>query len=134
MGTAPHGEGHDAHVVSRSSGPGSHRPGPGTGPLRARDTIIRKKGIPMTAPNAGYDIEGIKKKALIWTIVGFLCGGVIAGVLGLLGYLKADQEPETAQKVTKWAMIGTILVIVLYALISSGSLARGVFGASVSTH
>ena len=71
----------------------------------------------MTAPHAGYDIEGIKKKALIWTIVGFLCGGVIAGVLGLLGYLKADQEPETAQKFTKWAKIITIIVAALYLLL-----------------
>jgi len=70
----------------------------------------------MTTPGSGYDIEGIKKKALIWTIVGFICGGVIAGVLGLLGYLKADQEPETAQKFTKWAMIVTIIVVVLYVL------------------
>ncbi len=88
----------------------------------------------MTAPHAGYDIEGIKKKALIWTIVGFLCGGIIAGVLGLLGYLKADQEPETAQKFTKWAMIITIIVIVLYVLLFVGSLALGVFSASVTTY
>ena len=77
----------------------------------------------MTAPNAGYDIEGIKKKALIWTIVGFLCGGIIAGVLGLLGYLKADQEPETARKFTKWAWIVfaicwvlAIIFIVIYVI------------------
>ena len=88
----------------------------------------------MTAPSSGYDIESIKKKALIWTIVGFLCGGIIAGVLGLLGYLKADQEPETAQKFTKWAMIVTIIVFVLYVLIFVGSLALGVFGASMSTY
>ena len=88
----------------------------------------------MTAPSSGYDIESIKKKALIWTIVGFLCGDIIAGVLGLLGYLKADQEPETAQKFTKWAMIVTIIVIVLYVLIFIGSLALGAFSASVSTN
>ena len=102
--------------------------------LPSQGMIIRKKGIPMTAPSSGYDIESIKKKALIWTIVGFLCGGIIAGVLGLLGYLKADQEPETAQKFTKWAMIVTIIVIVLYVLIFIGSLALGAFSASVSTN
>ena len=77
----------------------------------------------MTAPSSGYDIESIKKKALIWTIVGFLCGGIIAGVLGLLGYLKADQEPETARKFTKWAWIVfaicwvlAIIFIVIYVI------------------
>lgn len=88
----------------------------------------------MTAPNSGYDIEGIKKKALIWTIVGFLCGGIIAGVFGLLGYLKADDEPQTAQKFTKIAMIITIVVIVLYVLLFVGSIALGVFSAGMSTY
>ncbi|GAA4529914.1 hypothetical protein GCM10023160_29950 [Brachybacterium paraconglomeratum] len=88
----------------------------------------------MTTPNSGYDIEAIKKKALIWTIVGFICGGVISGVLGLLGYLKADTEPETAQKFTKWAMILTIIVIVLYVVLFGLSIAMGVFSASMSTY
>lgn len=85
----------------------------------------------MTAPNSGYDIEAIKKKALIWTIVGFICGGVISGVLGLLGYLKADTEPETAQKFTKWAMILTIIVIVLYVVF--GIIYAIVIGSAISS-
>jgi len=88
----------------------------------------------MTAPISGHDIEAIKKKALIWTIVGFICGGVIAGVLGLLGYLKADQEPETAKKFTKWAMIVTIIVVVLYVIVFGLSIAMGVFSASMTTY
>ena len=88
----------------------------------------------MTAPISGHDIEAIKKKALIWTIVGFICGGVIAGVFGLLGYLKADTEPETAQKFTKWAMILTIIVVVLYVILLIGSVALGVFSASMTTY
>lgn len=77
----------------------------------------------MTVPNSGYDIEKLKKNALIATIVGFLCGGAIPGVLGLLGYLKADQEPETAKKFTKWAWIAfaimwalTIIFIIIYVV------------------
>ena len=88
----------------------------------------------MTAPVPNAASEKIKKNALIAMIVGFVCGGVLPGVLGLLGYLKADQEPETAQKFTKWAMIVTIIVIVLYVLIFIGSLALGAFSASVSTN
>lgn len=88
----------------------------------------------MTAPISGHDIEAIKKKALIWTIVGFICGGVIAGVFGLLGYLKADQEPETAKKFTKIAMIITIVVVVLYVIVFGLSIAMGVFSASMTTY
>lgn len=85
----------------------------------------------MTVPNTGHDIAAIKKKALIWTIVGFLCGGVISGVLGLLGYLKADTEPETAKKFTKWAMILTIIVVVIYVII--GIFYAIAIGAAVSS-
>lgn len=84
----------------------------------------------MTAPMPGYDVEAIKKKALIWTIVGFLCGGIIAGVFGLLGYLKADQEPETAKKFTKVAMILTIIVIALYVISIIAVIVLGVVGAN----
>ncbi|ASK66415.1 hypothetical protein CFK39_11975 [Brachybacterium avium] len=87
----------------------------------------------MTSPTSGYDIEKLKKNALIATIIGFVCGGAIPGVLGLLGYLKADQEPETAKKFTKWAWIAfaimwvlaiiliVIYVVVIVAAVSSGS-------------
>lgn len=70
----------------------------------------------MTAPSSGFDIESIKKSALIATIVGFVCGGAIPGVLGLLGYLKADTEPETAKKFTKWAWIAFIIMWVIAIL------------------
>lgn len=56
-------------------------------------------------PVPGAGNETIKRNALIAMIVGFFCGGTIPGILGLLGYLKADQEPETARKFTKWAWI-----------------------------
>lgn len=78
----------------------------------------------MTTPTSGFDIEKIKKNALIATIIGFVLGGAIPGVLGLLGYIKADQEPETAKKFTKWAWIAfiimwalAILVIIAYIII-----------------
>ncbi|MCL6423006.1 hypothetical protein Bequi_06320 [Brachybacterium sp. JHP9] len=64
-------------------------------------------------PVPGAGNETIKKNALIAMIVGFLCGGVIPGIFGLLGYLKADQEPETARKFTKWAWIALIIMWVL---------------------
>ena len=88
----------------------------------------------MTAPNSGYDIEGIKKKALIWTIVGFLCGGIIAGVFGLLGYLKADTEPVTAKKFTKWAWIAFAILWAISILFFIIAIATGIFSASMTTY
>ena len=76
----------------------------------------------MTSPG-GFDIESIKRNSLIAMIVGFVCGGVIPGVLGLLGYLKAAEEPETAKKFTKWAWIAfailwglSLLAIIAYVI------------------
>jgi hypothetical protein len=81
------------------------------------------------APNAD-----IKKKALIAMIVGFVCGGVIPGVFGLIGYLKGDTEPATAQKFTKWAWIAFAIIwglnIILWIII----IASGAFTASMSTY
>lgn len=78
----------------------------------------------MTAPISGFDVEKLKKNALIATIVGFVCGGAIPGVLGLLGYLKADTEPATAKKFTKWAWIAfaimwvlAIILVVIYVVV-----------------
>ena len=78
----------------------------------------------MTQFPPSADIESIKKNGLIAMIVGFVCGGVIPGVLGLLGYIKADTEPETARKFTKWAWISfaimwglAILGIIAYVVI-----------------
>ena len=88
----------------------------------------------MTAPTGGFDVESIKKNALIATIVGFLCGGMIPGVLGLLGYLKADTEPVTAKKFTKWAWIAFAIIWVLNILLWIIALATGIFSASVSTY
>ncbi len=88
----------------------------------------------MTAPTGGFDVASLKKNALIATIVGFLCGGVIPGVLGLLGYLKADTEPETARKFTKWAWIAFAIIWVLNILLWIIALATGLFSASVSTY
>lgn len=72
----------------------------------------------MNMPTSGFDVESIKKSALIATIVGFVCGGAIPGVLGLLGYLKADTEPATAKKFTKWAWIAFIIMWVIAILIT----------------
>ena len=88
----------------------------------------------MTTPTGGYDVASVKKNALIATIVGFICGGVLPGVLGLLGYLKADTEPETAKKFTKWAWIVLAIAWVLSILLIIIMIATGVFTASVNTY
>ena len=130
MGVLPAPGRHDWVAFRRQARRRSRRPGPVR--IRgARTSAI--KGIFHDSP--GFDIESLKKNALIATIVGFVCGGAIPGVLGLLGYLKADQEPETAKKFTKWAWIafgiiwalGIVLVILYFIIIfaavgSSGSI------------
>ena len=84
-------------------------------------------------PAANPANAAIKKNALIAMIVGFLCGGVIPGVLGLLGYLKADTEPETAKMFTKWAWIVFAIIWVLNILWIVIAIATGMFSASMST-
>lgn len=96
--------------------------------MTTRPGRMRHKGYPVNysqpspaphgGPGSNPQNEAIKKNALIAMIVGFLCGGVIPGVLGLLGYLKADTEPETARKFTKWAWIAFAIMIALAIVIT----------------
>ena len=87
----------------------------------------------MTAPTGGYDTASIKRNALIAMIVGFFCGGMIPGVLGLLGYLKADTEPVTAKKFTKWAWIAFAILWAISILFFIIAIATGIFSASMTT-
>lgn len=88
---------------------------------------------PAGGPVGGLDVEKVKQNALIAMIVGFLCGGMIPGILGLLGYLKADTETETAKKFTKWAWIAFGIMWVLNILWIVIAIATGMFSASMST-
>lgn len=91
-------------------------------------------GAPGAANTGGFDVERIKKNALIACIVGFVCGGVIPGVLGLLGYLKADTEPATAQKFTKWAWIVFAICFALGIIVLILNIVLGLSAASMSTY
>ena len=88
----------------------------------------------MTAPVPNAASEKIKKNALIAMIVGFVCGGILPGILGLLGYLKADEEPETARKFTKWSWIVFAIcwVIAILAIIAYVIFIAVVVGASTT--
>ena len=78
--------------------------------------------------------EALKKKGLIAMIVGFLCGGIIPGVLGLLGYLKADTEPVTAAKFIKWAWIVFAIIWVLNIVVWGILIATGALTGSMTTY
>ena len=88
----------------------------------------------MTTPASSFDAEKDKKNALIAMIVGFVCGGILPGILGLLGYLKADEEPETARKFTKWSWIVFAIcwVIAILAIIAYVIFIAVVVGASTT--
>lgn len=84
----------------------------------------------MSVPSSN---EALKKSALIWTIAGFLCGGpvnVIALILGIIGYTKADTDPAGAAPLVKWAKILTIVGAILTILIVIAYLAFIFFIAS----
>src|SRR5690625_7829214 len=71
--------------------------------IRTRRTNICNQGdISMTSAG-GFDSERLKKKALVETIVGFVYGGAVPGVVGLLGCLKAGRQPETTKQRTERA-------------------------------
>lgn len=51
----------------------------------------------------------------IWLIVlGFLCGGTVPGILGIVALVQLDTNPDSARQLLK---IGWILFWILFALI-----------------
>lgn len=91
-------------------------------------------GPQSSGPVGGPDNANLKRNSLIATIVGFVCGGIIPGILGLLGYLKADTEPDTARKFTKWAWIAFAIIWGLNIILWIAVIAMGGLSASVSTY
>ena len=117
--TSPN-SGFDAQDPNNSQNQGFNSPNPG---FNSPNPGYGAPGQGGFTPVGGFDVEKIKKNALIATIVGFLCGGLLPGILGLLGYLKADQEPATAKKFTKWSWIAfaimwaiSIILIIVYVI------------------
>lgn len=62
------------------------------------------------------ELTRIKNRALTAMIVGFILGG-FPGILGLVAYLKADTEPQTARTFTKWSWISLAIIWGLVVLV-----------------
>ncbi|WP_231928196.1 hypothetical protein [Devriesea agamarum] len=87
-------------------------------------------------PNAG-DVESARTRALVAMIIGFVCGGTIPGILGLVAFLKANDDPQQSRTLTKWAwivfgifwaigIIFFILYVVLIIFVTAGTAPSGV--------
>ncbi|MDO5662559.1 MAG: hypothetical protein Q4G40_07690 [Brachybacterium sp.] len=85
-------------------------------------------------PGPAGGIDTLKRNALILTIVGFLCGGVIPGVLGLVSFLQADTNPDLSRKIIKWTVIIWVALIVIGIIIGVIAAATGAFTANVQTY
>ncbi|WP_299303378.1 hypothetical protein [uncultured Brachybacterium sp.] len=60
------------------------------------------------------DRSKLQSSAIILIVVGFLCGGTIPAIFGIIALVQMDSDPYSAQKMNK---IGWILFWVMLALI-----------------
>ncbi|MCC6216295.1 MAG: hypothetical protein IT376_15640 [Polyangiaceae bacterium] len=100
--------------------PGGYGPpgGPMLGPPPGGAPMAPPGGGPM--PGGGGDKEALKKQALMWLIISFLCAGcIVAPILAFLGMQAADKgDLEDARKKIKLAKIITFVMWGLYALLT----------------
>lgn len=60
------------------------------------------------------DRSSLQTSAIILIVIGFLCGGGLPGIFGIIALVQMDSDPYTAQKMNK---VGWIIFWVMLALI-----------------
>lgn len=75
----------------------------------------------MTYPAGGYapDRSAIQRSAITLIVVGFLCGGTIPAVMGIIALVQMDSDPASARTMNKvgwiffWVIFGLLLLFLL---------------------
>jgi len=69
------------------------------------------------------DKRSLQNSAIILIVVGFLCGGTLPAIFGIIALVQMDSDPFSAQKMNKigwiifWVMLGLIVLgIILYVV------------------
>lgn len=69
------------------------------------------------------DRGSLQTSAIILIVIGFLCGGGLPGIFGIIALVQMDSDPYTAQKLNKvgwilfWVMVGLgVLFIIVYVV------------------
>lgn len=75
----------------------------------------------MSYPPQGYSPDrGSIQTSAIWLIVlGFLCGGTLPAIFGIIALVQMDKDPQQARQMNKvgwiifWVLLGVGLLIIL---------------------
>ncbi|MDN5820252.1 MAG: hypothetical protein L0H74_05225 [Brachybacterium sp.] len=65
------------------------------------------------------DRSSLQTSAIILIVVGFLCGGTIPAVFGIISLVQLDSDPYTAKKMNKigwivfWVMLGLLILFAI---------------------
>ncbi|WP_114854732.1 DUF4190 domain-containing protein [Brachybacterium sp. YJGR34] len=81
-------------------------------------------------PAPFVDKDALRTNAIILTVVGFLCGGTIPAIFGIIALVQLDTNPASAQSMAKvgwiifWVLLAVgILFAVLWLLLFGGMMA-----------
>ncbi|MFC7457915.1 hypothetical protein ACFQS2_12035 [Brachybacterium sp. GCM10030267] len=81
---------------------------------------------PPGPPVPGYsapvpDQESIRTSAIVLIVVGFLCGGMLPSIFGIIALVQADTDPYSARTMNKvgWIITWVLLGITVLALLAS---------------
>ena len=69
------------------------------------------------------DRSSLQTNAIILIVLGFLCGGTIPAIFGIIALVQLDSDPVTAQRMNKvgwivfWVTLGLIVLLFVGALL-----------------
>ncbi|ATG54911.1 hypothetical protein CFK41_09150 [Brachybacterium ginsengisoli] len=72
------------------------------------------------------DRSALQNSAIILIVLGFVCGGTIPAIFGIIALVQMDTDPYTAQKMNKvgwilfWVMLGIIVLSIVAYLVFTG--------------
>lgn len=81
----------------------------------------------MTLPSAP-DRGSIRTSAILLIVLGFLCGGWIPTIFGIIALVQMESDPRSARTMNK---VGWIVFCVIVGLVILGILAYFVFGIAI---
>ncbi|GAA4527561.1 hypothetical protein GCM10023160_23980 [Brachybacterium paraconglomeratum] len=61
----------------------------------------------------------LQTSAIILIVVGFLCGGTIPAIFGIIALVQMDSDPYSAQKMNKvgWILFWVMLVLIILFIV-----------------
>ena len=69
--------------------------------------------------SSAADLASLQNSAIALIVLGFLCGGTLPGIFGIIALVQLDSDPHSARKMTKvgWILFWVVLALIVLFLV-----------------